>query len=138
MFHMMNQIAHWGRHGRHHARLCRGTNIRCIMRAKSACRAAHASAQDFSTPQVPIIEHGDVRRMLMMQKAYVEGRAGAGVLLRDAGGSTSPRLSDEETQARGPAAAGSAHAGHQVLAGAMVPGGQQPGDPDARRLRLHA
>jgi alkylation response protein AidB-like acyl-CoA dehydrogenase len=30
-------------------------------------------AKDPSTPQVPIIEHADVRRMLLAQKAYVEG-----------------------------------------------------------------
>jgi butyryl-CoA dehydrogenase len=29
--------------------------------------------KDPSSPQVPIIEHADVRRMLLMQKAYVEG-----------------------------------------------------------------
>ena len=31
------------------------------------------SAKDPSTPQSPIIEHADVRRMLLAQKAYVEG-----------------------------------------------------------------
>jgi alkylation response protein AidB-like acyl-CoA dehydrogenase len=30
-------------------------------------------AKDPSTPQVPIIEHADVKRMLLAQKAYVEG-----------------------------------------------------------------
>ncbi|NED82062.1 acyl-CoA dehydrogenase, partial [Streptomyces sp. SID11233] len=31
------------------------------------------AAKDPATPQVPIIEHTDVRRMLLAQKAYVEG-----------------------------------------------------------------
>jgi len=31
------------------------------------------TAKDPSTPQIPIIEHPDVRRMLLAQKAYVEG-----------------------------------------------------------------
>jgi butyryl-CoA dehydrogenase len=30
-------------------------------------------ARDISSPQVPIVEHADVRRMLLAQKAYVEG-----------------------------------------------------------------
>jgi alkylation response protein AidB-like acyl-CoA dehydrogenase len=40
------------------------------------------SAKDPRTPQVPIIEHADVRRMLLRQKAIVEG--GLGLLLRTA------------------------------------------------------
>jgi butyryl-CoA dehydrogenase len=35
--------------------------------------AAHTAAKDPAAPQVPIIEHPDVRRMLLAQKAYVEG-----------------------------------------------------------------
>ena len=31
------------------------------------------TSKDPSSPQVPIIEHGDVRRMLLTQKAYIEG-----------------------------------------------------------------
>jgi alkylation response protein AidB-like acyl-CoA dehydrogenase len=40
------------------------------------------AARDPRTPQVPIIEHADVRRMLLRQKAIVEG--GLGLLLRAA------------------------------------------------------
>ena len=40
------------------------------------------SARDPSSPQIPIIEHADVRRMLLRQKAIVEG--GLGLLLRAA------------------------------------------------------
>ena len=36
-------------------------------------RAGPSTAKDPSTPQVPIIEHADVKRMLLAQKAYVEG-----------------------------------------------------------------
>jgi alkylation response protein AidB-like acyl-CoA dehydrogenase len=31
------------------------------------------TAKDPATPQVPIIEHADVKRMLLAQKSYVEG-----------------------------------------------------------------
>ena len=33
----------------------------------------HPSRKDVSTPQIPIVEHADVRRMLLMQKSVVEG-----------------------------------------------------------------
>ncbi len=36
-------------------------------------RAIGASGKDASQPQVPIIEHADVKRMLLAQKAYAEG-----------------------------------------------------------------
>lgn len=36
-------------------------------------RAVGRSGKDASAPQVPIIEHTDVKRMLLAQKAYVEG-----------------------------------------------------------------
>ena len=54
------------------------------------------------------------------------------------------RLVDEQHtgaprgRARGGAAARGADADRQELAERVVPGGQQPGDPGARRLRLHA
>jgi butyryl-CoA dehydrogenase len=41
-----------------------------------------ANARDASSPQVPIVEHADVRRMLLRQKAIVEG--GLCLLLRTA------------------------------------------------------
>lgn len=41
--------------------------------ARTRPQGRPASAKDFSTPQVPIIEHADVRNMLLTQKAYVEG-----------------------------------------------------------------
>ena len=41
--------------------------------AKSRPQGRPVSAKDPASPQVPIIEHADVRRMLLAQKAYVEG-----------------------------------------------------------------
>ncbi len=48
--------------------------------ARSRPQGRPASAKDPSAPQVAIIEHADVRRMLLRQKAIVEG--GLAVLLR--------------------------------------------------------
>ncbi|WP_326686633.1 acyl-CoA dehydrogenase [Streptomyces sp. NBC_01795] len=39
-------------------------------------RPLSAGGKDASAPQVPIIEHTDVRRMLLAQKSYVEGALG--------------------------------------------------------------
>lgn len=41
--------------------------------ARTRLQGRAATAKDPSTPQVPIIEHPDVRRMLLAQKSYVEG-----------------------------------------------------------------
>lgn len=41
--------------------------------ARSRPQGRPASAKDVSQPQAPIIEHADVRRMLLRQKAIVEG-----------------------------------------------------------------
>ena len=41
--------------------------------ARSRPQGRPVAAKDPSTPQSPIIEHADVRRMLLAQKAYVEG-----------------------------------------------------------------
>jgi alkylation response protein AidB-like acyl-CoA dehydrogenase len=87
-------------------------------------------------PQLKLIEHADIRRMLLAQKAYVE--AGYALCLYCA------RLVDEQRVGAGDTATGSrpaarpADADRQVLALAVVPRSQQPGDPDPRRLRLHA
>jgi len=42
-------------------------------RGRPQGRALGASGKDAASPQVPIIEHADVRRMLLAQKTYVEG-----------------------------------------------------------------
>ena len=41
--------------------------------AKERPQGRHPSQKDATQPQVPIIEHADVRRMLLMQKSVVEG-----------------------------------------------------------------
>ena len=41
--------------------------------ARSRPQGRHPAAKDPNSPQVPIIEHADVRRMLLAQKSYVEG-----------------------------------------------------------------
>ena len=77
------------------------------------------------------------RRMLLAQKSYVEGALGAGPVLR-AGWSTRSSTADDRGRPRPRApAARRAHADREELAVAVVPGGQRPRDPGARRLRLH-
>ena len=41
--------------------------------ARNRPQGRHPQAKDPASPQVPIIEHADVKRMLLAQKAYVEG-----------------------------------------------------------------
>lgn len=71
MFHMMNE-----------ARIAVGLGavmlgytgyLHALDYARSRPQGRPAGAKDPSTPQRPIIEHADVRRMLLAQKAYVEG-----------------------------------------------------------------
>jgi alkylation response protein AidB-like acyl-CoA dehydrogenase len=71
MFHMMNE-----------ARLGVGTGavalgytgfLKSVKYARERAQGRPTATKDPSTPQVPIIEHADVKRMLLAQKAYVEG-----------------------------------------------------------------
>ena len=71
MFHMMNE-----------ARLAVGMGavslgytgyLKSRASTPASGRRAGCVAKDPSTPQVPIVEHADVKRMLLAQKAYVEG-----------------------------------------------------------------
>ncbi|NYE35386.1 butyryl-CoA dehydrogenase [Nocardioides cavernae] len=71
MFHMMNA-----------ARLGVGMSatttaytayLKSLAYARSRPQGRHLGAADPAGPQVPIIEHADVRRMLLAQKSYVEG-----------------------------------------------------------------
>jgi alkylation response protein AidB-like acyl-CoA dehydrogenase len=94
------------------------------------------AAKDPAMPQVRIVEHPDVRRMLLAQKAYVEG--GLALTLYCA------RLVDEQhtapdAHAREEAALllEPADACREELAVAVVPRGQRPRHPGARRLWLH-
>ena len=74
--------------------------------------------------------------MLLAQKAYVEGGHGAGAVLREAGRIQNSAESDEERDATALLLDILTPVG-QELAVAVVPGGQRPGDPGARRIRLH-
>ena len=71
MFHMMNE-----------ARLGVGLGavalgytgyLKSLQYAKDRPQGRPPAAKDPASPQVPIIEHADVRRMLLAQKSYVEG-----------------------------------------------------------------
>jgi alkylation response protein AidB-like acyl-CoA dehydrogenase len=77
MFHMMNE-----------ARLAVGMGavslgytgyLKSVEYARERPQGRLASAKDPSTPQVPIVEHADVKRMLLAQKAYVEGGLALGL-----------------------------------------------------------
>ena len=76
------------------------------LRARARRRAARSGARTRRRRQVPIIEHPDVRRMLLAQKAYVEG--GLALVLYCA------RLVDEQhtRRVRRGAGAGAPAAGH--------------------------
>ena len=134
MFHMMNE-----------ARLGVGMGavslgytgyLKSLEYARERPQGRPVTAKDPSAPQVPIIEHPDVKRMLLAQKAYVEGGMALAAVLRAAGRPAAQRRVRRGAR-RDRAAAGHPDAGRQELAVAVVPGGQQPGDPGARRLRLH-
>ena len=71
MFHMMNE-----------ARLAVGMGavalgytgyLKSVEYARERPQGRPAAAKDPSTPQVPIVQHADVKRMLLAQKSYVEG-----------------------------------------------------------------
>ena len=71
MFHMMNE-----------ARLGVGMGavslgytgyLKSLQYARERPQGRPVTAKDPSAPQIPIIEHADVKRMLLAQKAYVEG-----------------------------------------------------------------
>lgn len=94
MFHMMNEArigvglgaAVLGYTGYMHA----------LDYARNRPQGRHPAQKDAAQPQLPIIEHTDVRRMLLAQKAYVEG--GLGLVLYSA------RLVDEQHSAETPEA----------------------------------
>ena len=47
--------------------------LKSLEYARERPQGRPVTAKDPSTPQIPIIEHADVKRMLLAQKAYVEG-----------------------------------------------------------------
>ena len=77
MFHMMNE-----------ARLAVGMGavslgytgyLKSVEYARERPQGRLATAKDPALPQVPIVEHADVKRMLLAQKAYVEGGLALGL-----------------------------------------------------------
>src|SRR3978361_1310364 len=89
MFHMMNEA----RIGVGAGAMALGYTgyLKSLEYARTRPQGRPISAKDPSSPQVPIIEHADVRRMLLAQKSYVEGALG--LILYTA------RLLDEERTA---------------------------------------
>ena len=71
MFHMMNEA----RIGVGLGAACLGYTgyLHALDYARNRPQGRAPQAKDPSSPQVPIIEHADVRRMLLAQKAYAEG-----------------------------------------------------------------
>ena len=60
--------------------------------ARNRPQGRHPQAKDPLAPQIPIIEHADVRRMLLAQKSYAEGALGLNLYCA--------RLVDDETTAQ--------------------------------------
>ncbi|MGO1949465.1 MAG: acyl-CoA dehydrogenase [Mycobacteriaceae bacterium] len=71
MFHMMNE-ARIGV-GTGAAALAATGYLESLEYARTRPQGRPAGAKDPAQPQVPIIEHADVRRMLLAQKSYAEG-----------------------------------------------------------------
>ena len=94
MFHMMNE-ARIGV-GLGAAVLGYTGYLHALDYARTRPQGRHPAAKDPARPQIPIIEHTDVRRMLLAQKAYVEG--GLALVLYSA------RLVDDAHSAATPAA----------------------------------
>jgi alkylation response protein AidB-like acyl-CoA dehydrogenase len=71
MFHMMNEA----RIGVGLGAACLGYTgyLHALDYARNRPQGRHPQAKDPASPQVPIVEHADVRRMLLAQKAYAEG-----------------------------------------------------------------
>jgi butyryl-CoA dehydrogenase len=105
MFHMMNE-----------ARVAVGAGavalgytgyLKSLDYARTRTQGRPPGAKDPSAPPVPLVEHADVRRMLLAQKAFVEG--GLGLVLYCG------KLLDEERTAETPEARAHAHLMLDVL-----------------------
>lgn len=75
--------------------------VHALEYARERPQGRPASSKDPSTPQVRLVEHADVRRMLLMQKVYAEGSLAlclyASTLVEDA--NTAPEASDRKAAA---------------------------------------
>ena len=105
MFHMMNE-----------ARIAVGAGavalgytgyLKSLDYARTRTQGRPPGAKDPAAPPVPLVEHADVRRMLLAQKAFVEG--GLGLVLYCG------KLLDEERTAATPEARAHAHTLLEVL-----------------------
>jgi len=105
MFHMMNE-ARIGV-GLGAVALGYAGYLESLEYARNRPQGRPVGARDPSAPQVPIIEHADVRRMLLAQKAYAEG--GLALTLYCA------RLVDEEHTAESAEARAAAHLLLEIL-----------------------
>jgi alkylation response protein AidB-like acyl-CoA dehydrogenase len=99
MFHMMNE-ARIGV-GAGAAALGYTGYLHALDYARGRPQGRPVAAKDPSAPQVPIIEHADVRRMLLAQKAYAEGALALNLYCA--------RLTDDEATADDPAERERAH-----------------------------
>ncbi|WP_204112736.1 acyl-CoA dehydrogenase [Shimia biformata] len=71
MFHMMNEARLAVGHG---AAMCGlGGYLASLQYARERLQGRHPLNKDATSPQLPIIDHADVRRMLLAQKTAVEG-----------------------------------------------------------------
>jgi alkylation response protein AidB-like acyl-CoA dehydrogenase len=77
MFHMMNEA----RLGVGMGAVALGYTgyLKSVQYARERPQGRRLGVKDPTTPQVPIIEHPDVKRMLLAQKAYVEGGLALGL-----------------------------------------------------------
>ena len=71
MFHMMNEARIGVGHGAVMSAL--GGYLYSLNYARTRLQGRHPAGKDPTAPPLPIIEHADVRRMLLAQKAAVEG-----------------------------------------------------------------
>jgi len=71
MFDLINEARIWV--GTSAAAMGYSGYLRSLHYAKERTQGRIAANRDPHTPQVPLIEHADVRRLLLTQKAYVEG-----------------------------------------------------------------
>lgn len=71
MFHMMNEA----RLGVGMGAIALGYTgyLKSLQYARTRLQGRPMTAKDSSLPQIPIVEHADVKRMLLAQKSYVEG-----------------------------------------------------------------
>jgi alkylation response protein AidB-like acyl-CoA dehydrogenase len=77
MFHMMNEARIMVGLGA--SALGATAYLHALAYARSRPQGRRLGERDASTPQVPIVEHADVRRMLLAQKAYAEGGLALGL-----------------------------------------------------------